>query len=164
MQIVERIDFEDFQPWSGAVDTWELLKKYDKLGELEQLLNDIHEDNEMSDTELNDTLWFESDWIFENIKLPHGDAVVVDEDEVKAYCEEHIGADLVNAEDGSEIDWSEITEEVNQYAEDNEIWEWFYDAGEEVECTARDLLSKWRNDSDDDRFELRSLYDYEEEE
>lgn len=71
MKIYTEISLKDFDAWSGARQTMETLEKLsnfaeyaDCFGELEVLFEeDMGED--MSETEINDTLWFESDWIAE---------------------------------------------------------------------------------------------------
>lgn len=57
------IDFGEFHPWSGAVDTWEKIKEAGKIDMLEQVLTESYP-NGMSNTELNDILWFESENLF----------------------------------------------------------------------------------------------------
>lgn len=57
-----------FNPWSGAVDTWEEITAADKLDELDALLEEIYPEG-LSDTELNDILWFDADWILESLGL-----------------------------------------------------------------------------------------------
>ena len=66
-------DFSEFRPWSGAVDTWNTLADYDKLDVLESILDTtfIDENGEgiMSETELNDLLWFEPETVYEWVGL-----------------------------------------------------------------------------------------------
>lgn len=57
-----------YKPWSGAVDTWNTLTDNGLLEELDSLLCDIYPDG-LSETELNDLLWFESDWLFEALGI-----------------------------------------------------------------------------------------------
>ena len=49
------IDFDEFKPWSGAIDTWEKIEDAGKLDALEAVLEDCYPDG-MSTTELNDIL------------------------------------------------------------------------------------------------------------
>jgi hypothetical protein len=70
-------DFDDYKPWSGAVDTYELIKDAGKLDELESYLEDCYPDGATT-TQINDTLWFDSKDILSYLGL--GD--VEDEDEV----------------------------------------------------------------------------------
>lgn len=57
------IDFSDFRPWSGAIDAWKRIEDAGKVDELESILDDVYP-NGMSDTELNDLLWFEPETVF----------------------------------------------------------------------------------------------------
>ncbi|MBO5017047.1 MAG: hypothetical protein J6C92_14745 [Bacteroidaceae bacterium] len=66
--------FGNYQPWSGAVDTWENLEKFDKLDALEAYLDEEYYNEELgegtlSETELNDLLWFEPEHIYEMVGL-----------------------------------------------------------------------------------------------
>ena len=54
--------------WSGAVDTLKVIIDNDKESELMYLLEEIFE-GEAKETELNDFLWFESDYIFECLEI-----------------------------------------------------------------------------------------------
>lgn len=52
----------DFKAWSGGRDTLEILKELDKVEEVENYINECF--TEVSDTDINDFLWFEHDFIF----------------------------------------------------------------------------------------------------
>lgn len=54
----------DYKPWSGAVDTWDRIVDEDKIDALEQYLDEMYPDG-IDETELNDLLWFEPEYIFE---------------------------------------------------------------------------------------------------
>ena len=66
------VDIQSFNPWAGAIDIWEILKAADKLEELDFLLEDAYPDG-ITATELNDLLWFESDWIYEMLNITDDD-------------------------------------------------------------------------------------------
>ena len=71
-------DFSNFKPWSGAVDTWNELEKWDKIDLLEQILDDTYYNEEageavLSETELNDLLWFEPESVYEWVGLYYND-------------------------------------------------------------------------------------------
>ena len=51
-------DFGDYEPWSGAEDTYNKIKDAGKLEELEAWLEEIFPDG-ATETEINDVLWFE---------------------------------------------------------------------------------------------------------
>jgi hypothetical protein len=65
----------EFEPWSGAVSTWELIVEADKVDALDFMLEDLYPEG-ITSTELNDLLWFESDWVL--------DMLGIDESEVEA--------------------------------------------------------------------------------
>lgn len=54
---------DNFNPWSGAVSTWETIQEENKVSDLELLLEDLYP-NGIDETKLNDLLWFESDWLY----------------------------------------------------------------------------------------------------
>lgn len=65
-------DFSDFEPWSGAVPTWERIKAAGKIDELEQLLDNWSmgvPDHSYSETEINDLLRFEDDEILSELGI-----------------------------------------------------------------------------------------------
>ena len=63
MKITEEISLRDFEGWSGAVDTLSTLTD-DQKDDLEAILEDLYPDG-MTETSLNDLLWFEDDTIAE---------------------------------------------------------------------------------------------------
>ena len=62
------IDISEYEPWSGAVETWDKIVEADKVNELEFLLEDMYPDG-LTRTELNDILWFEPEWVFDMLGL-----------------------------------------------------------------------------------------------
>lgn len=64
MKIYTDLDLNTFNAWSGAVDTLNRIREEDKVDELEAVLDELYPDG-MSDTELNDLLWFDSDAVYE---------------------------------------------------------------------------------------------------
>ncbi len=56
----------DFAAWSGAVETKKRILKEGKEREFEALIDELYPEG-LSDTQLNDILWFEEEWIFENL-------------------------------------------------------------------------------------------------
>lgn len=65
-------DLNDYRPWSGAVDTYNTIEEQDKLEELEQLIDELYPDG-ISFTGLNDLLWFDSDFVFEQLGIQDED-------------------------------------------------------------------------------------------
>ena len=55
--------------WSGALDTLKDIEEADKEDELMYFLEEIFTDTIPTETEVNDFLWFERDYIYENLGL-----------------------------------------------------------------------------------------------
>ena len=55
-------NLKDFRAWSGAVDTLNKIIELDRVEEVEAYIEECM--TEASDTDINDFLWFESDFIF----------------------------------------------------------------------------------------------------
>ena len=72
MKITYELDLATFEAWSGAVDTLDRIREEDKCEELEELLDELYPDG-MSETELNDLLRFDSDWVFETLGISDED-------------------------------------------------------------------------------------------
>lgn len=68
--LYKEISIYDFEPWSGAVNTYERLEREGKLDELDSLLPDMFSKDDVEETELNDLLWFEPDTVYELVGLP----------------------------------------------------------------------------------------------
>ena len=68
MKITSEMSLRDFQAWSGAKDTLNKLIELDKCEDLEFILDDLYPDG-LTDTQLNDILWFEDEWIFETLGI-----------------------------------------------------------------------------------------------
>lgn len=63
MTITYELDLNSFKAWSGAIDTLDRIKREGKCEELESILEDTYP-NGMTETELNDLLWFDPDEIY----------------------------------------------------------------------------------------------------
>lgn len=55
--------------WSGALDTLKDIEEADKEDELMYLLEEIFNGEIPTETEVNDFLWFERDYIYESLGL-----------------------------------------------------------------------------------------------
>ena len=64
MKITYELNLSTFKAWSGARDTLDRIIEEGKCDDLEFILEDIYPDG-MTETELNDFLWFDSEVIFE---------------------------------------------------------------------------------------------------
>lgn len=61
-------DFNEYEPWSGAVKTYDAIVEADKLEELETFLEDAYGDT-IGEVELNDILWFDGDDILKHLGI-----------------------------------------------------------------------------------------------
>ena len=57
---------EKFEAWSGAVDTKNLIISLGLEEEFEGLIDELYPKG-LTDTQLNDLLWFDSEWILETL-------------------------------------------------------------------------------------------------
>ena len=64
MTITYELDLNSFQAWSGAKDTLERIQREGKCQALENILEELYPDG-MTETELNDLLWFDSESVYE---------------------------------------------------------------------------------------------------
>lgn len=62
----------EFTPWRGAVSTYDAIAKENKLDDLDFLLEELYPEG-ISEGQLNDILWFESDWVYAQLGI--GDVV-----------------------------------------------------------------------------------------
>ena len=84
-----------YHPWSGAVDTWNTIEDNGLLEELDNLLEDLYPDG-LSESELNDLLWFDSEWIFEQLGISE-DEDEDDEDEDDDFIDdEYDGSEFID--------------------------------------------------------------------
>ena len=77
-----------YHPWSGAVDTWNTIEENGLLEELDNLLEDLYPDG-LSETELNDLLWFDSDWIFEQLGISEDEEPIDDESDGSEFIDDY---------------------------------------------------------------------------
>ena len=83
MKLYTEKSLHDFEPWSGATETYKYLDDHDLLDALEENLNDLYPDG-MDETELNDLLWFDAETIFDWLGIEvNEDGEPVDADEVE---------------------------------------------------------------------------------
>ena len=87
MKIYQEISLSNFEPWSGAVYMFEKLCNLDKIDELENILEELYP-NGMDETELNDFLWFEDDYICELLGIRTEEEISADIREVQSNMEE----------------------------------------------------------------------------
>ena len=55
--------------WSGAINTLKTVEENEKTQELMDLLTEICDQSEMTRTGINDILWFDKEYIFEQLGI-----------------------------------------------------------------------------------------------
>lgn len=68
MIIKQEISLQDFEAWSGGEITLQTIIDEGKIGELESLLEELYPEG-MEETQLNDILRFEDEWLFEQLGI-----------------------------------------------------------------------------------------------
>ena len=68
MKVYSEIGLESFEAWSGGLDTKRAILSHDKETEFENYIEETYPDG-LSETELNDLLWFEDEFIFEYLGM-----------------------------------------------------------------------------------------------
>jgi len=62
-------NINDFDAWSGAVDTMNTVREANKIEDLESLLDEVFFDKVPTETDINDFLWFDTDYIYESLGI-----------------------------------------------------------------------------------------------
>ena len=131
MTITYELDLNSFQAWSGAKDTLDRIQREGKCAELENVLEELYPDG-MTETELNDLLWFDSESVYEWLGIRSEEQI---EKEIKE-AEEELAEAQSNLED--DLDDDELTTEeraeiIESYQPDiDEIKERIADLKEEL--------------------------------
>jgi hypothetical protein len=68
MKIYSEITLDEFNAWSGTVDTKNKIIEADKSSDFNDLIEELYPDG-IEETELNDILSFEKDWLFESLGI-----------------------------------------------------------------------------------------------
>ena len=66
LKIITTLD--DYSPWSGAIKTFDIIKDNDMLDDFEFLIENCYPEG-ITQTQLNDILWFDSEWVLEQLGL-----------------------------------------------------------------------------------------------
>lgn len=72
MKITYELDLASFEAWSGARDTLDRIQEEGACEQLEFILEELYPDG-MTETELNDLLWFEPELVFEWLGIDEED-------------------------------------------------------------------------------------------
>lgn len=75
MYIKKEYNFNDLKSnvWSGAIDTINTIEEHNKQNALMDLLEEMFFDSIPDETQINDFLWFETDFIFETLGIEEED-------------------------------------------------------------------------------------------
>lgn len=69
MQFTQEFNVDTFPFWSGAKDTIANVKKAKKMDELQTLIEDYFANQTPTKTQVNDFVWFQSDFILEQLEI-----------------------------------------------------------------------------------------------
>ena len=72
MLIIEETTLFNFEAWSGAVETKERIIEAGLEEEFERLIDDCYPEG-ITSTQLNDILWFDSEWVYEALGMTEED-------------------------------------------------------------------------------------------
>ena len=120
--LYKEMSIHDFKPWSGAVNTYERLKRNNKLNDLEWLLPELF-NGEVEETELNDLMWFEPDTVYKMVGLRTESNISEEIEETESeimYITEYIDTleeEIAECELGSE-EWQDKTFNLVGYKSD----------------------------------------------
>lgn len=68
IEITKSYGLDDFEPWSGAIDTIRTIRDLGKTNEFEDLLDELWPEG-IDETALNDYLWFDAEQIYETLGI-----------------------------------------------------------------------------------------------
>ena len=131
MTITYELDLNRFEAWSGAKETLERIRREGKCEELENVLEELYPDG-MTETELNDLLWFDSESVYEWLGIRSEEQI---EREIKEAEEElaEVQSNLEDDLDDDELTTEERAEILESYQPDiDEIKERISDLKEEL--------------------------------
>ena len=89
MTITYELDLNSFEAWSGAKETLDRIQREGKCEELENMLEELYPDG-MTETELNDLLWFEPETVYEWLGIRSEEQIKKEIEEAEAELEEKL--------------------------------------------------------------------------
>ena len=89
MTITYELDLNNFEAWSGAKETLERIQREGKCEELENVLEELYPDG-MTETELNDLLWFDYESVYEWLGIRSESQIKEEIEEAEAELEEKL--------------------------------------------------------------------------
>ena len=132
MTITYELDLNSFEAWSGAKETLERIQREGKCAELENVLEELYPDG-MTETELNDLLWFDSESVYEWLGIRSESQIEKEIEEAEEELAE-VQSNLEDDLDDDELTTEERAEIIESYQPDiDEIKERIADLKEELE-------------------------------
>lgn len=132
MTITYDLDLNSFNSWSGAVDTLDRIQGEGKCEELENILEDLYPDG-MTETQLNDLLWFDSEQVYEWLGIRSEEQIGKEIKEAEDELAD-IQSDLEDELDDEDLTTEERAEIIDSYQPDiDEIKERIADLEEELD-------------------------------
>ena len=80
MKIFTEQSIAQFEAWCGAKNTKETIIANDKEDEFDQLIEELYPDG-IDETQLNDILWFKSEWVYEMLAISEEEEEEEEEEE-----------------------------------------------------------------------------------
>lgn len=68
MTVTSEVNLSTFDAWSGAIETKKVILEHNKEEDFNMLIEELYP-NGLTETTLNDLLWFEDDYIFESLGI-----------------------------------------------------------------------------------------------
>ncbi len=112
MILYYELDLNHFDAWSGAENTLARVQDHEMIEDLEALLNDLYPDG-LTETELNDILRFEPDYIYNML----GIKTEAELDEEIEELQEQIKELEEEQEDADEDEQEELQEQIEELKE-----------------------------------------------
>lgn len=81
MNYTKEFSIDTFEFWSGAKTTIENVRKAGKLAELEIIIEETFADETPTATQINDMVWFDCEYIYEQLGLDKNGNLIEDIDE-----------------------------------------------------------------------------------
>ena len=68
MKIYNEMSIRNFEAWGGALGTYDKIIKNDKEDEFDALIEELYPDG-IDETQLNDILWFDGEWVLKCLEI-----------------------------------------------------------------------------------------------
>ena len=147
-------NFSNFEPWSGAVSTWQRIIDEGKADEADRYLEEIEPADGWTKTAINDLLWFDSDVVYKALGMRPDDCYERTADEIGeawALDNDGMGYKLQRVEieaDGVTVyyteDDDETREEQSEELDAEDVARLFGDSCGEIDDDAG-LVYTWRD-------------------